>query len=457
LLGNILAVTHSSERITKRIRWIVLLWLVAVISVGGMAVMLPSVYGMDVQQCWIAIQSVGHGGSAYADGIAAMTAYHGSHPAGDRGPVLLYIYSPLTIPLLHFLSWFPKWLLCLLYGGAVGTGFLLQLRGGYEMATAKERGLVYLLPFVAFFPGLLGDVTILVGNIAYILYGLVLLAAIPGWKRNRWFWFYVAVIIAFSCKAPMLTLLLFPLLVGRRQWLPVGMTAAFCGLLLAIQHLLWPVEFQRYLSALRLACNWQHSFGLGPAGFVGTLLWKMGKPYSLITTMVYLGWAVALMAFLLVIGRCVGRRGLSRENWIPVAFLGTVMMNPRLTFLDNVPLTIPMLLIAWRSLLLLQKRFERRKMGRASVSFNSTSAPSPYRDRKTLAPVVTGVGCFVACNIADMIWGDLFPMELTLLLLIFALGVWLLFSAEEQFPQNDPLRQTYEQEEGEQVERLTYV
>ena len=63
---------------------------------------------------------------------------------------------------------------------------------------------VFLLPFAVFFPGLLCDTTIVAENIAYPLYGLILAAAIPGWKRNKWLWFYAAVIAASIVKVPML-------------------------------------------------------------------------------------------------------------------------------------------------------------------------------------------------------------------------------------------------------------
>lgn len=380
------ATTLASPRATKHSRWIILIWVLAAIGLGAIATSIT--YGQDVNQSWIAIQAVGHGGSAYADGIAAMRAYH-DHPSrvdGDGGPVVLYIYSPLTIPVLRALAWLPGWLLRQSYICAMATGLLLQLWAGYEMASERERRwLVFFLPFAAYFPGLLGDTTILLGNIGYILYGLILAAAIPGWKRNRWLWFYLAVIAASIFKAPMLTLLAFPVLVGRRQWGPAALTGVTGCLLVAVQALLWPVEFREYLLAIRLAFDWQHSFGVGPAGLVGDLLWRMKKPYSSATTIVYLAWAAALAALLLSAGHHVRRHGLLRETWIPIAWVGAILLDPRINLCDTAPLTVPLLLIAWRLLLRGQTMIARRRAKLASSApIHSRLLNLSHRQRMTI-------------------------------------------------------------------------
>jgi hypothetical protein len=405
-------------------------------------------YGWDVPQCWSAIQAVSHGHSPYADGIAALEFYRTLplHTAGSHPP-LIFWYPPLTIPLLRLLAWFPGWLLGPLYGCALAIGFLLQLWAGYAMASEKERRwLIFLLPFAAFFPGLLCDTTILAGNVAYLFYGLILAAAIPGWKQNKWFWFYLAVLAASICKAPMLTLLALPVLVGRRQWLPACLTGAAGCLLFALQPLLWPAQFKEFLLTVRLVFDRTHDFGLGPTGLLGRWLWLMNKPYSPATIIAYLVWAVALGTLLLAASYRVRHNHHLREAWIPIALVGTILLNPRIVGYDKAPLTIPLLLIAWRSLLLLQKLFERRKTGRASGSCDAPSAPPPSQalclGRKTLAPILVGLGCFAACNILDGIWGDWLPMELLVLLGVFALGLWTLLRSAGGLSQKNPLPET---------------
>jgi hypothetical protein len=420
---------------TKRNRWILLLWVAAAISVVAMAIACPA--GWDIAPCWTAIQSVSHGASPYADGIADLKAYHDlpSHAAGDHPPKIFW-YSPLTIPLLHMLALFPGWLLGTLFWCAMVAAFLLQLRAGYQMASERERRwLIFLLPFVAFFPGLVGDIAIVSGNVAYILYGLILLAAFPGWKRNQWSWFYIAVIFASIFKSPMLTLLAFPILVGRRQWVAAGITGATGCLLFAIQPLLWPAQFKEFQSAAHLVFDWTRDFGFGPPGVIGELLWKMHKPYSLATTVAYVVWAVGLGTLLLVTSRRVRRNPSLRELWIPVAFLCTILLNPRVKPYDNAALTVPMLLIAWRALQMAQQQLVHRRANRARLLGSAQLHPVPVEDRSVWAPLLAGSCVFIALNAFNNIpWSDGISVELIFLLCILSAGIWSLWSAEIASP-----------------------
>jgi hypothetical protein len=426
------------QRVDKRMRWLVLLWLVAAISVGGMAYSTPA--GWDTEVYWQAIQSVGRGGSPYADGIAAQRKFYSHIPSHTvvSGPTpMTFVYSPLTLPFLRVLSWFPGWLLGPLYTSGVIAGFLLQLWAGYHMATEKERRwLAYLLPFAVFFPGLLSSDVLLSGNVAYILYGLVLAAAVPGWKRDKWLWFYLAVLVASVCKAPLLTLIAFPVLVGKRQWRSAILTGTVGSLLFAAQPLLWPEQFREYLIAVRLQFDWNEDFGSSPAGVLGRWLWRLNKPYSPATTIAYLAWAIILGALLLAFRSRLRRQSHLRKMWIPIALAGTILMNPRIKPYDNAALTIPSLLICWRVLLVFQKLVARWRAGLVPGVVHLYQAPR--KNRRNLAPVLAGVGCFAACNITD-VWGNFGPMELLVSLLVFALGIWSLWMAGDSFAM-DPLR-----------------
>lgn len=423
-----IAVPLAAQPSSKLTRWIVLLWIVAAVSLGGMA--LASPLGWDVPPIWKAIQAVGHGDSPYADGIAALEAYtpHSSY-RGDNHPPLTFWYQPLTIPVLRLLSRFPGWLLGPLFGVALAAGFLLQLWAGYEMASKREqRWLIFLLPFVVFFPCLLCDISILSGNVAYILNGLILAVAIPGWKRNKWLYFYVAVVAASLCKPPLLTFLAFPVLVGRRQWLPACMTGAAGWLLFAVQPFLWPARFKEFLLIVHLHFYNAHDFGLAPSGVLGNWLWQMNKPNSSATTIAYLVWAIALGASLLAMSRYILRNPHLREMWIPIALMGTILLNPRIKPYDTAALTIPMILIAWRILQLVQKLAERQKVQCASGSVHSTTTPVPlqslFRERPNLLPISVGVSWLAVAIVIQLIWGDLEAMGLPVLLLVLALGLW---------------------------------
>src|SRR4029077_3903088 len=121
----------------------------------------------------------------YAEDIVALQKFHerlAANPAEPRP--FVYVYSPLTLHLLRALGVFPGWFVGLLYGVAIALGAAIQLWAGFQMADERERRwLVFVLPAVVFFPGLVTDDVILSGNVAYLLYGGILLGATAGWKR----------------------------------------------------------------------------------------------------------------------------------------------------------------------------------------------------------------------------------------------------------------------------------
>ncbi len=412
----------------SRARWIGLVWLIVAITVTAMAFSGPS--GWDTQVYWNAVQSVHRSGDPYADGITAQQGFH-NHPPADpsQHPPMTYVYSPGTLPLLRLLTFIPGWLLGPVYWCAVVAGFLLQLWACFQLATAKERRwLVYILPLAALFPGLLCSDVILSGNVAYILYGIVLAAAVPGWKRNKWLWFYSAVLVASICKAPLLTLLAFPVLVGKRQWIPAGITGATGSLLFAGQVLLWPDYFREYLVAVRLQFDWNHDFGFSPVGILGKMLWSPGQSHSSATTIFYLAFATALGTLLLALGHRVRCRGLSREMWVPVALVGTVLLSPRIKEYDIAAISIPMLLIALRSLQLTMRWPASPRAvsadGGDEHSFASPLAPSPSSPPHGFALLLAGLGWFVAINVIAGTGEAWRPTALALLLILFAMGAW---------------------------------
>jgi len=375
--------------------------------------------GWDAQGYWKAIQTH-HDSDPYAERIVALRAFHdrlASNPA--ERPPLVYFYSPMTLPLLRLLAVFPGWLLGLLYWAAVATGSLLELWAGFQMADQRERcWLALMLPAITFFPGLVTDDVFLSGNVAYLLYGAILAAAVPGWKRGNWFWYYIAVLAASVFKTPFLTLLAFPVLVGRdrRQWVRSGITAITGVLIFAAQMRLWPDMFREYLLTLRLILDGGHDFGYGPVGTLGKALWRRGLPFAPATTILYLIFACVLGIVLLFLARRVREWNLPRETWVPVALVGTVLLNPRIMKYDLAAITIPMLLIGWRAL-----RFALGRLAGERQGGNSHGTGQSPSDR-TL--ILVGSGCFLIPNVITVAGPSWFPVELVVLLAIFAMGAW---------------------------------
>ena len=426
------AVALSS--LVQHVRWfsrprlIALFWMGAVITLIVMACVGP--FGWDVPPRWKAIQAVHHGSDPYAEELVALQAWFHNRSAFNPAehPPFVYGYSPMTLPLLRVLAVFPGWLLGLLCGAAIATGAGLQLWVGFRMADRRERRwLALMLPAIIFFPGLITDDAILGGNLVYLLYGVVLAAAPAGWKRGRWSWYYIAVLAASVFKLPFLTLLAFPVLVDKRQWFPSGMTAIAGVLIFASQMRLWPSMFREYLLTLRLMLDTGNSFGFGPAGTLGRALWMRGLPFSSATTIVYLVFACVVGIVLLFLARRVREWDLPRETWIPIALVGTFLLNPRIMKYDIAAITVPMLLIGWRALRWALDGPDDERLG------DNTLGAGQQRYSRTL--ILVASACFLAPNVimvAGPTWVPEEPVRLVLLLVIFAMGAWSLYQSRPE-------------------------
>jgi hypothetical protein len=398
---------------SKRNAFVVAFWAASAIALLVMAS--TGSAGWDAKTYWKAMEVVRSGADPYAAGIAVQHAFHERPAAGTPLPVT-YVYSPMTLPLARLLVQMPAWLLGAFYGIAVLAGALLATWAGFEMADAGERRwLRFVLPAVLFFPGLVTDDAILSANIVYILYGAVFAAAVPGWKRNRWLRYYAAVLVASIFKAPLLTLLAFPLLVGKRQWLPTAVTAGTGLFLFGIQTRIWPVLFREYLQAVQLQFDWNHDFGFGPAGLLGKILWYMGIPYSPATTIFYLVFAVAVCVMLAVLWRRVQQGIIDQSEWIPMAMFCTLLLNPRIMKYDLAPFTVPMLLIGWRAL-----RWQGDIPGQVRAPFRWDGA------------VVAGLAFLLAANAITVAGPSWAPVELMVLLSTLVLGARQLYQVEPE-------------------------
>ncbi len=290
------------------------------------------------------------GDDPYADAIAVQQAFHSQialHP--NDPPPYTYVYSPITLPLLRAASAFPGWFSGSVYWLLYVAGILSMIRVGMQAATPDEqRFFVFIAPAAIFFPGLMVQDNLLSGNVVYILYGLIFAAALAGWRRGEWRWFYLTVLIASCFKAPLLSLLPIPVLSARRQWLPACVTGVAGIALFAIQPILWPALFHSYLKAIELQFSYNQDFGFSPAGLLGYALTHFGVPYSPATTIFYAIYAVVVFSVLFHLSRQFLAGRFSLQQWMPVMLLGVILLNPRVMIYDAVPLTIPMALIAWR-------------------------------------------------------------------------------------------------------------
>jgi len=388
--------------------------------------------GWDAKVYWTAVLAVRHGADPYGVGIMVQQAYH-DLPHGPHDPTpFSYVYSPMTLPLLHLAAMLPAWLAGALYVIAIAAGVLLQAWAGFQLASAIERRwLALLLPFTLFFPGLIHNITIICGNVACILYGLILVASVRGWKRGEWRWYYAAVLLASVFKITLLTLLALPLLVGRRQWLAACMTGAAGVALFAIQPWLWPHLFGEYMLVVRLLFDYNRDdFGCSPAGMLGTILKAMGKPYSPAVTIFYLVFAVALGALLLHLAHRWRQGRISLERWLPVALLGTLLMNPRIMEYDAFAFTVPMLLLAWRAF----RAVLDTAAGLAGDGALLLRRSQEANNRPDLALLLAASGWFTAINLIRL-GAEWKPADAGVMLGLFCVGVGMLYWRAEG--QND--------------------
>lgn len=346
-------------------------------------------------------------------------------------------YSPLfMIPTVAVAKLLPLWLTVGLFGLAYFSGWLTQLWVGMQYATLNERrSLRYIVPILVFFPGLLVSDAITAGNLAYILYGLMLAAAAYGLRHQRWNWFYMAVLASACVKVHLLTMLAIPLLCGRRQW----MRAAFAGSvgvsLYALQARIWPQAFQVYVNSLNLLSHSRHDFGCGPVGNLARILHILGLPYELPCALFYGLYATALFLFLRRISRLYKDQRISIDAWAPVMLIGVILLNPRIQSYDVAAVSLPMALIVWRTL-------------HAS-------------DGSIRRPRLIGVAMLLlAFNVFVEINEDVFPIltdawkyaEMILLLGVFATGVGRLLREAKPAPLDSP---SYDIEGVPEAEMLT--
>jgi hypothetical protein len=314
--------------------------------------------GWDVTIYRNAIQSLQNHHDPYADAIAIQDAFHrtlAQHP--NAITPFSYVYSPITLPLLKLIGALPATLAATLYWTLYILCALALVWAGLQAAEPHERqSFLCISPAVLFFPGLLHHDTILSGNVAIILYGLVFATAVVGWRKGQWHWCYLAILLASCFKAPLLTLLAIPLFSARKQLLPAALTAAAGIALFALQPLLWPSLFHNFLHAVDLLFTYNREFGSNPAGLITNLLVNYGVPYSPASTLLYLALAIPLLTVLVHLSRQFLAGRFTLEQWAPVLLVGVFLLNPRIKEYDVLPLTLPMLLIFWRTLRRLASR-----------------------------------------------------------------------------------------------------
>jgi hypothetical protein len=378
----------------------IIFWIFAVISIVVWMFQPGFVVGWDLHVYERALFSLRAGHDPYLDGITVQRIFHihfAEHPRAV--PPYTYVYSPITLPLLRWIGKFSLHVSATIYWLAYVAGAITVIWVGMMAVEPEERKVFILLaPVAIFFPGLLENDVLFSGNVVYIIYGLVFAAAAIGWRRGQWGWFYLVTLAASCSKAPLLVLLVIPILSERRQWWPACLTGA-CGVaLFAIQPLLWPSTFQNYLTAVQLQFTYNHDFSSSPVGLLADALYNV-IPYTITSVVFYLFYAIPIFGILLYFSRRYLAGDLSLKQWMPVLLTGVILLYPRIMEYDVACIALPMALIMWRA----------------------------FARGKTLIVTILGMAMFlISINILSRIhWR---PCECLVLVGVFSVGVWNLYA-----------------------------
>ncbi len=307
------------------------------------------VVGWDLQVYRAAILSLRAGHDPYVDGMAVQRIFHAERVHAPDAPTpFTYVYSPITLPLIRLIALLPLAASGALYWLLYCLAALAVLWVSMQFVERQELPVFALLaPAAVFFPGLLQNDVFFSGNVACILYALVLLGAVLGWRRGRWLPFYGAVLAASCFKAPLLSLLAIPVFSARRQWWPAMLTGVLGLGLFAVQPMIWPELFRHYLQAVELQFSFNHDFSSSPAGLLADTLYDV-IPYQVTSAVFYLFYGGGVFAILLALSRRYFAGAFPLTRWAPVVLLGTLLLNPRIMEYDVAPIALTMALVLWR-------------------------------------------------------------------------------------------------------------
>ena len=310
--------------------------------------------GWDLEIYRAAVESVHVGRDPYLDSIVKQATYlkrleHHQVAPGDAPNN--YVYPPVTLPLLRVAGEYPGWVLATGYWLLYALGALAVVWAGMQAVEADERRYVrFVAPVALFFPALLENGVILCGNIAYIVYGLALTAAVVGWKAGRWGLLFLVVLAASAFKITFLTLLLIPVFSARKQW-STALLIAFNGIAIFVSQLIAsPVLFKHFEQAVELQIVNNRDFGCSPAGIFAGVLFDHGIAYTEAGIVFYLAYALLLFCVLAYFSHLFKGGLIPLKRWIPLLLLGVILINPRIIEYDLAVLSIPLVLIIWRLL-----------------------------------------------------------------------------------------------------------
>jgi hypothetical protein len=378
-----------------RTLWLLLLFLLA--ALGFWRTHHGHVLGMWAEDVPIYV-------AAMSDFLAGRNPYNLSHAP------MYFFYPPFFLEFTAFLSRFVPsgWgaRAYMLLDGLATFALPLVLARFYF----PRRWLTPLFALLLFFvsPRYTGVLGLFGMNVASTMYCLAFVAAVPGLKRNRWEWFYFAVLFAAMIKITFLALLLLPLLAGRRQWLRcIGCGAVVIAANLS-ERAVWPKLYQGYQWCLQQGILVNHSYGYGVFGIAATYLPHHGKGVGVVPYAISGLLSMTLLVLMFALRWKLDRSGQSAEwqsqtqdgrwgVWLALVLMTVILVNPRQMQYD-VDIALFAAFVVWVAVL------------------------------RTKRPLLLMVALFLPSVVARKVIAipAMYGMYETLLLLVtFALGYWL--------------------------------
>jgi hypothetical protein len=174
-------------------------------------------------------------------------------------------------------------------------------------------------------------------NIASTAYCVAFLAAVPGLKRERWIWFYLAVLVVASIKIIFLSLLLLPLLAGKRQWRRCFLCGAAVIGVNILEKVVAPGLYAGYQSSLVQGIVNQGYYGFGLFAIVAAYGYKLHIPLPLGAYAAAALQDAVLVGVLLYLKyrlRRVVWTDNMRSAWLALIVTAVILVNPRLLQYD---------------------------------------------------------------------------------------------------------------------------
>ena len=198
----------------------------------------------------------------------------------------------------------------------------------YLQSTTVGPIAVYALYFAA--PGFIGMLATETGNIAVMGYALLLLAAVPGLRRNKWLLFYLAVLLCTIAKPSFLPFLLLPVFFGQRQILWAVLTGLLSAVGLIAQRWAAPTLYTRFSETLAKRTREVGDVGVSVFGLVFHVLRNLHLPGQLVLPVLAYGALILTVLTVLFLLRSRPRT----PPWYALVLLGVLFLNPRLEYYD---------------------------------------------------------------------------------------------------------------------------